>query len=715
MIGTDGQQAKDICNRFRVLAGYDSLTDEVKAPFFAISETIVDPIFPGAVLPTLLEGGSCRIYVLASSATEWRKLRPLLMAFAGPTLTSFDGVPAELGSDRDVDAFLMTLNCQTCATIEIPLDRTVQKIALRALARVRESLHMAPETNSRPPEPTSWLIARFQDQINTGQREVAAATLKRLKAEFRIDSLNLRFLEVQLYFEFGDWPAIADMVGFESLFAARKPASITVALLETLFETRMRSAYETENLSTCRKVYEETCRALTRQTLSVVPPSGLRPGGWKLYALEALSSDTSTELRQELDCRETEIGWLSSVVGCGLTSITHRTSRVEEPLAKAQASLIAIETMNTLESLRQAVASIAALPPEERAKLLATEPFRSVWRESVGSDVSVTVPHGWSEWFERIGDPGFTNALDIARRGKDEWPIDDAAVDPAAIEVLLARLQAVPDALPASERAADALPFVVAWLQRDSGFPRAALQPVYRSLLTLFALGTRRGRGIYESTSILIHALLSLGLSQSQYRELLEDVDELLGAGVGVESVYWLLDIVEDTLRFGTPDSVARESFWHRAIAQIEPIRSRLSPFQRLSIAQIAASLGWSTEIVEKVAASDEGGRSVSRRLASKRVAIYTLTESSSRQAQRALENIAPGIVVECSADHVGTARLKAMAENADVFVITSLSAKHAATDFIKQHRSSRPLTYASGRGFTSILRAIEDQIASVQ
>src|SRR5689334_16267311 len=96
MIGSDGQQAKDICSRFRVLAGYDSLTDEVRAPFLAISETVVDPIFPGAVLPTLLEGGSCRIYVLASSATEWRKLRPLLMAFAGPTLTSFDGVPAEL-------------------------------------------------------------------------------------------------------------------------------------------------------------------------------------------------------------------------------------------------------------------------------------------------------------------------------------------------------------------------------------------------------------------------------------------------------------------------------------------------------------------------------------------------------------------------------------------------------------------------------------------
>lgn len=35
--------------------------------------------------------------------------------------------------------------------------------------------------------------------------------------------------------------------------------------------------------------------------------------------------------------------------------------------------------------------------------------------------------------------------------------------------------------------------------------------------------------------------------------------------------------------------------------------------------------------------------------------------------------------------------------------------AKHAATDFIRQYRGARPLLYAQGRGFSSILRAIED------
>jgi hypothetical protein len=67
--------------------------------------------------------------------------------------------------------------------------------------------------------------------------------------------------------------------------------------------------------------------------------------------------------------------------------------------------------------------------------------------------------------------------------------------------------------------------------------------------------------------------------------------------------------------------------------------------------------------------------------------------------------------VVDCNADHGGTTRLRSLAENADLFVVTWLSAKHAATDFIREHRHGRPLLYAQGRGFSSILRAVEDHI----
>jgi hypothetical protein len=210
------------------------------------------------------------------------------------------------------------------------------------------------------------------------------------------------------------------------------------------------------------------------------------------------------------------------------------------------------------------------------------------------------------------------------------------------------------------------------------------------------------------STGLLAKALLSVGLATDAYKDLLGDVSELMGSGLGADSVYWLLDIVEETLRFPSPDAEARLSFWHSALARIEPLRSRLNALQRASLAELAGTLGWSTETVDAIVstASPDNGRAVPSGL---RIAIYTLTEAVSRQAKVVLERTLPSAVVDCSAEHGGSRELKAMAENADIFVIVALSAKHAATDFIRSHRGKRPLLYAQGHGFTSILRCIDE------
>lgn len=72
------------------------------------------------------------------------------------------------------------------------------------------------------------------------------------------------------------------------------------------------------------------------------------------------------------------------------------------------------------------------------------------------------------------------------------------------------------------------------------------MTPIYASLLTLFAIGPARGRSIYESTQILVGALLTTGLDAKAYQALIADVEELAGEGFGVEMVYWVLEITEE-------------------------------------------------------------------------------------------------------------------------------------------------------------------------
>lgn len=85
--------------------------------------------------------------------------------------------------------------------------------------------------------------------------------------------------------------------------------------------------------------------------------------------------------------------------------------------------------------------------------------------------------------------------------------------------------------------------------------------------------------------------------------------------------------------------------------------------------------------------------------------------ETASRQAKAALEAGVPGVSVDCNADSGGASRLRALAQNSDIFIIVWAAAKHAATDFIREHRGNRTLLYAQGKGFSSLLRALEDHL----
>src|SRR5204862_3820339 len=112
------------------------------------------------------------------------------------------------------------------------------------LVRARDTLARAPKLQRSTPEPTSWLLTHFQDCLNVGRRDVAADILARLKSEFRLDALNLKFLEVQLLATFGDWTGIVDLPGFANLCLARRTPAITALLLDALYRVHLADPFE---------------------------------------------------------------------------------------------------------------------------------------------------------------------------------------------------------------------------------------------------------------------------------------------------------------------------------------------------------------------------------------------------------------------------------------------------------------------------------------
>jgi hypothetical protein len=291
--------------------------------------------------------------------------------------------------------------------------------------------------------------------------------------------------------------------------------------------------------------------------------------------------------------------------------------------------------------------------------------------------------------------------------GAEEWPIAGDAADPAAVASFLAALNRAQNDSLAAERTAQALPYIVAALRRDPMFPDPAMTPIYSSLLTLLALGSSRGTSIFDSSLVLVDALLSVGTDAAQYRELTADVNEIAGEGFGVRMVYWALELIEAFMRSPAPDTVARERLVHSILARLTPIRGRLSWLQQAAVQSLSEEFGWTLDALPATQSAQDDR--LATRLRGKTIAIYSLVENASRQAKAALQALSSEIDVQCSANQGGSAQLRALAVNSDLFVVAWAAAKHAATDFIRAHRSGRPLVYAEGTGVSSLLRAIEE------
>lgn len=90
---------------------------------------------------------------------------------------------------------------------------------------------------------------------------------------------------------------------------------------------------------------------------------------------------------------------------------------------------------------------------------------------------------------------------------------------------------------------------------------------------------------------------------------------------------------------------------------------------------------------------------------------MYSLQESALRRAARVIEELSPGSRVDTFNDHVGgSAALRKASTTADIFIIATGAAKHAATTFIEDHRPKGLQTgYARGKGSASLLEALRE------
>ncbi|MEU4517444.1 hypothetical protein AB0F52_01865 [Amycolatopsis sp. NPDC024027] len=234
----------------------------------------------------------------------------------------------------------------------------------------------------------------------------------------------------------------------------------------------------------------------------------------------------------------------------------------------------------------------------------------------------------------------------------------------------------------------------------DDGVAPDSSAELIGAALTLDRLSRSDLLSLYALTEIFLRS----APNRSRYVDLLDGLRASATQWAGVQTSDIVLDFADRLVVAACPDSGARTD---AAIALLEPLhrnQRRLASEDTALVRQLCDELAVPLEWLDTAEDDTEFSLSDVPPLS---VLLYSLDEAVLARSADQLHRQSANIKVVTSHAKVGTDSLKQKARNADVIVVATRCAKHAATGFIAENASSNARTeYADGSGSASLLRA---------
>ncbi len=697
-------------------------------------------------------------YAIAFDAPTLRDLGEQLMAFVGPSYSAFRGRHGTLRPQDPVEAAIIEFTGPYVFQLVPPdgSDACAEFIqALELMCRVRMSAVSRPRERVRS---TGRLVRDFQMALAAGDQDQAASCLQVLGTQNLLDALNLRFLEVQASAARGDWKAIVESAHFRDLVQVRRPIAVTSAMVQAVYRVYL-AGFEAAGRP------EDAARAFQNEVLPQYAPlyrarSGLtHPDSMKSFMLLAVAaSPPSPELRDELlavhGLPETEAAYLVRLAALLPEASSRPAQMLMLQIDRAREALLAADfdrasslaaaapvsveraaillrsayELSSTTAAGYAVEAVRGLDAIERDELFVSRAHRGFWESVSGTSsqnaANAVVPYDWASLLAQMDDATWSDARasEIAAAAPDQWDIVGLAADPGAVQRLVCAIDQAANCTsgPLLERFESALPHLLRHLEQDPGYPRRAFGPVYdrlrMALVYACVPATVSDLALFDDLCV---ASLELGCTEQAYGGIVGDAD-LLWRDVGAPaSLRPMVDLLDQLFYYPSPLPCARARLVSQVFGRAAPWVSsgRVDGELLRLLRQLSCEYGVEQMLPSVLASASDDPEVVEDplgRLAGL-VAIHTLTYPAGLRAKEILKVRSPQCEVVVNSDKVGTNQLRDLARAADIFVIVTGSAKHAASEFVSTHRpSTRPLVRPRGKGTTSILQALADHARSV-
>lgn len=679
-------------------------------------------------------------YAFAPSTRHRRELLSLLDAWVGPTYSDLAVRRGDLESADPFDAALATSGVPPIRFEVLPrtppASATAKETVRNALTTLTRLANSRPPSQFDAPRTTVEILDDLGHAIAARDSALAAACMIELEQAADLDESNLAFLRIRIHAGMRNWAAVFADPALEHVLAMRRPLAVTRAIQLAVYSEYLREfdlpgsepdlRLEAERLapglrdlytgapprSRPEAVVELVCRLLATSSpddsaiRELLETASKLQGGLDLHLRHIVEAfypgwdkeEPSVSIRLVAQPVSTQIaelmfqGQFAACIELGLTSEPSVETGLALVYAARQLSSAnwATRVMDYL-SAHGLGTQVAAASPVSKADVQ--------WLASITSDAP---SRGWRDWFDMLSQPNTS---------QPQLPADALQIwDPLPLDEFVSLLQ------PASDDTLGRLgenggQFLAA---HSDLLDSAEASAVTLRLMAAIAIGGKASNGIRAQALALAESFATAGPSPRAFEEFLEWASLVLEANAAATTVSWVCDILGALTSTPVPGGdAAALSFYYRATEVLRAFRSALDSTDLEALRIVATEL--QTEIPSEFLPDGSpvaGDAAASyRHLEGKMVVLYSLTESAITRAKQILHGLLPSIDVRTNSEHDGSPQLAQLSKSADVFVVVTASAKHAATNFIAAQRGARPIVKVNSRGSSAILRELANYL----
>lgn len=590
------------------------------------------------------------MYVIAWDTAHASRVRNLLEAAVAHHWSPFDGRVASLNRSDPVDAAVLDFVGPGTTYVLKPSVETVGRMTT-AMQRMVRSLSGRPLRRPTWIRPVGRMLREFDLALASGAVDASATILNEIEQLGGISHENVAFLRVRRLSRLGQDDALLADQSLSALVYSEPPFLVREAVLGAWART------------------------------TVLP--ALAAGG-REAALQVIK-DAEPDVAMLVDRRMVGATDVDAAAVSALVAVARGDAELADALADGSRLPADVD-----KAVRPGLAPKGHVEGDLARAPDAVEGAVAPSDEDEG-DVPVGVD-SWIAWIKMLDQSGAGRAIEAAEaeQWQPPWQVDEA---------LAGRIDSF------SEFNVDALLQGVALLLEHDD-PDHPASRTASAFLNRFLLAERFAPADLGAICALIQIVLRGAPGEEGYHQLLQDVLDYSAQWVSVANAVRVIDIADSVAcgpAFGFRNNVVT-ALLSPLSAQCTRLSRSIRELAELVTADLALGLDWT--VPDAVRTTDLETQAVP---VTARVLLYSLDRGALARTSDVIAAQWPEASVETSADKVGSDSLKMHARNADVIILATRRAAHAATGFITGNAGEGTIIgYADGSGSASMVRAVE-------